>query len=137
MRFGSLTSPPRFPIQRTLGIQAELNVDACVGVMCDMKASNDWFYACRWVPARMMAQRAMEGSQETSMRYQAHRNLMPSTGVSLEMRERNMALTSHQYREMYTRSSSSHFITLTLVLCRLAQSKSYDELNAIMATHKI
>ena len=30
----------RFPLKRTLGVQAEMNVDACVGVMCDMKAFN-------------------------------------------------------------------------------------------------
>ena len=27
-------------MKRTIGIQAEMNVDACVGVMCDMKAHN-------------------------------------------------------------------------------------------------
>ena len=47
---------------------------------------------------------------------------MPTTGVHSDMQERNMRLTPKQYREMYT---------------RLIQSKSFDELNAIMESHKL
>merc|ERR1712112_128405 len=36
----------RFPIKRTIGMN------------CEMNAYNDWFFACRWVPARYMVHRA-------------------------------------------------------------------------------
>jgi len=119
----------RFPLKRTIGIQAEMNVDACVGVMCDMKAHNDWFHACRWVPSRHLAPRVRNlhlgekepWGNEIAMRYQAHRNLMPTTGVNAEMQERNMRLTPQKYREMYKR----------LIKCR-----SFDEINEIMESHK-
>lgn len=120
----------RFPLKRALGVQAEMNVDACVGVMCDMKAFNDWFFACRWVPSRHLAPRVRNlqlgdkepWGNEVAMRYQAHRNLLPTTGVNADMQERNMRLTPKKYREMYT---------------RLIQSKSFDELNEIMESHKM
>ena len=32
--------PCRFPLKKTLGLTCELNVDACVGIMCDMKGYN-------------------------------------------------------------------------------------------------
>lgn len=119
----------RFPLKKTIGVQAEMNVDACVGVMCDMKAYNDWFYACRWVPSRHLAPRvrslhlgeSQPWGNEIAMRYQAHRNLMPTTGVHQDMQERNLRLTPKKYREMYT---------------RIIQSSSFEELNAIMETHK-
>ena len=47
---------------------------------------------------------------------------MPTTGVNADMQERNMRLTPKKYREMYT---------------RLIQSKSFDELNEIMESHKM
>merc|ERR1712083_1228601 len=85
----------RFPLKKTIGVQAEMNVDACVGVMCDMKAYNDWFYACRWVPSRHLAPRvrslhlgeSQPWGNEIAMRYQAHRNLMPTTGVHQDIGE--------------------------------------------------
>ena len=51
-----------------------------------------------------------------------HRNLLPTTGVHADMVERNMRLTPKKYREMYL---------------RLMKSKSWDELNAIMESHKM
>ena len=47
---------------------------------------------------------------------------MPTTGAHADMQERNTRLTPNKYREMYT---------------RLIQSKSFDELNAIMESHKM
>ena len=46
---------------------------------------------------------------------------MPTTGVHQDMQERNLRLTPKKYREMYT---------------RIIQSSSFEELNAIMETHK-
>ena len=48
--------------------------------------------------------------------------MLPTTGVHADMVERNMRLTPKKYREMYS---------------RLVQSKSFDELNAIMESHKM
>jgi len=118
----------RFPLKKTLGVQAEMNVDACVGVMCDMKAHNDWFFASRWVPSRHLAPRAklaVDSSEpwgnRTAMRYQAHRNLLPTTGVSAELAERNQRLTPRRYRELYQ---------------RLVMSTSWEQMNQVMKTHK-
>ena len=113
-------------------------IDVCFPVQ-------DWFYACRWVPSRHLAPRvrslhlgeSQPWGNEIAMRYQAHRwvldfetwkhiifvyrNLMPTTGVHQDMQERNLRLTPKKYREMYT---------------RIIQSSSFEELNAIMETHK-
>ena len=48
--------------------------------------------------------------------------MLPTSGVNADMQERNTRLTPKKYREMYT---------------RLVQSKSFDELNAIMESHKM
>jgi len=111
----------RFPLKKTLGLTCELNVDACVGIMCDMKGYNDWGFACRWVPARHLAAGAQNGSIEKQMRYHAHRNLSPTSGISADMVERNRRLNPRQYRDMFK---------------RISKTASFEEINKIMTTHK-
>merc|ERR1712080_165859 len=111
----------RFPLKRTIGMNCEMNVDACVGAMCDMKAYNDWFFACRWVPARHMVHRATSDDKYRNS-YQAHRNLMPNTGRSADLAERNLRLTPARYRDMYKR----------IARCQ----GNFDEINAILEEHK-
>ena len=88
----------RFPMRRTIGLAAELNVEACIAIMNDMKYSNDWFYSMRWVPTRFFYQRASEpgASQQHKLAYRARQALAPGSG-----KEWVQSLSPSQYRHLY------------------------------------
>ena len=108
----------RFPMKKTLGLTADLNVESCVAIMADMKYSNDWFYSLRWVPSRYFYRRVESGggSHQHKLAYRAHRALTPinpegSTG------DRLAGLSPRQYRELYQ---------------QLIESNSWEESKRIM-----
>jgi len=95
----------RFPMKRIINLKAELNVDTCVAIMCDMKATQDWFYSLRWVPSRLFANRLKDieaPSLEHQLAYRAHRALSPTVG-DIPTMTRMRSLTPRKYREMYQR----------------------------------
>jgi len=98
----------RFPMKRILEIKADLNVETCVAILCDMKAHQDWFYAFRWVPARYFGNRVKnlttnpEYQLEHELIYRAHRALSPTTGTVEEKVLKKM-VQPKQYRDMYVR----------------------------------
>lgn len=95
----------RFPMRRVLGLHHDLNIDTCVAIMNDLKASNDWFYALRWLPSRILFTRMTNNPNppvEHQLMFRAHRQLSP-TSPSPEDRIRNTRLTPAQYRYYYKR----------------------------------
>jgi len=114
----------RLPLKRTLGFTAELNVDTVVAIMADMKAYQDWFYAFRWVPARMFANRLKTDSRhlEHKLTYRAHKALSPTTSVGETEVVRNRRLNKWQYKDMYS---------------RIMRAKSYEEMQQLLETLKV
>jgi len=121
----------RFPMKKVIGVSADLNVETCVAIMNDLKASQDWFYALRWVPARFFANRLRTGHsynnkaynlEEQKLQYRAHKALSPTSNISSEVMERNRRLTAKQYRTMYT---------------KVMQCKTLEEMNILLETLKI
>jgi len=112
-----------FPMRKTIGLKADLNVETCVGIMTDLKASQDWFYAMRWVPPRFFANRLKINPHihEFALSYRAHRSLSPTSHSAEEM-ERNRRLTAPQYKRMYK---------------RLIEVDSREEMNELLDTLKI
>ena len=107
----------RFPMKKTIGLTADLNVETCVAIMADMKYSNDWFYSLRWVPSRHYYRRVEGGggSQSHKLAYRAHRLLTPNNPDGTEGTLSH--LTPRQYRELYQ---------------QLIESNSRQETNRIM-----
>lgn len=94
----------RFPLRRIIGLTSELNVDTCVNMLNDLKEYQDWFYACRWVPARHFGNRLKTGGAnlvEHTLIYRAHRHLHPLVWKGEEAEVRNKALTPTKYRHYY------------------------------------
>ena len=88
----------RLPLGKYIGLNPELNIDHVVAVMADFRWSKDWFYACRWIPARIFRAQAMinPGHRNEAI-YAAHHRLMPSG----ESEESNLALNPVEYRRRY------------------------------------
>merc|ERR1712202_116725 len=109
--------------KKVIGVSADLNVETCVAIMNDLKASQDWFYALRWVPARFFANRLRTGHshnlEEQKLQYRAHKALSPTSNISADVMERNRRLTAKQYRTMYT---------------KVMQCKSLEEMNMLLET---
>jgi len=114
----------RFPMRKTIGIQADLNVETCVAIMNDLKASQDWFYALRWVPARFLANRVKVNPDvlQNKLAYRAHKALSPTVSIGSDNCERNLLLTAKQYRSMYT---------------KIMAAKSMAEMNELLETLKV
>jgi len=120
----------RFPMKKVLGISGDLNVETCVAIMNDLKASQDWFYALRWVPARFLANRLKNSAntkyafnlEEHKLQYRAHKALSPTSSISADVCERNRRLTAKQYRTMYTK----------VMQCRTA-----EEMKELLETLKV
>ena len=107
----------RFPMKKTIGLTADLNVETCVAIMADMKYSNDWFYSLRWVPSRHYYRRVEGGggSHSHKLAYRAHRLLTPNNPDGTEGTLSH--LNPRQYRELYK---------------QLIESNSREETNRIM-----
>jgi len=93
----------RFPMRQVIGLHHELNIDTCVAIMNDLKDSNDWFYAMRWLPSRCLYTRIVNNpnpSIEHQLMFRAHRQLSP-TAPNAEDKNRNARLTPAQYRYYY------------------------------------
>ena len=108
----------RFPMRKTIGLTAELNVEVCIAIMNDMKYSNDWFYSLRWVPTRFFQTRASGpgASQQHKLAYRAHQALSPN---GKDRNEVLQALSPRQYRELYR---------------RVMQARSHEETAQILKT---
>lgn len=109
----------RFPMKRIMNLKAELNIDTCVAVMCDMKASQDWFYSLRWVPSRYFANRIKDienPNPEHQLAYRCHRALSPTIGDK-DRSARMRIINAKKYREMYQ---------------RIAKANSREEMDQIM-----
>lgn len=93
----------RFPLRQHIGVVSELNVDACLAIMCDLRETQDWFYAFRWVAPRFLARRIKSGSPhlEHSLVYRAHKYLSPFRGKPVDQGIYNRNLNPAQYREYY------------------------------------
>lgn len=110
----------RFPMRQVLGLQHDLNIDTCVAIMNDLKESNDWFYALRWLPSRVLFTRIRDHpnpSIEHQLMFRAHRQLSPTTPDNDEKIRNNM-LGPAQYRSYYR---------------RIMECKSKEEMNDIKA----
>ena len=92
----------RFPMKKTIGLAADLNVETCVAIMADMKYSNDWFYSLRWVASRHYYRRVESGggSQQHKLAYRAHRFLSPNCPDAASG-EKLASLSPRRYRELY------------------------------------
>jgi len=93
----------RFPMRRVLGLHQDLNIDTCVAIMNDLKESNDWFYALRWLPSRCLFNRIENNPNppvEHQLMFRAHRQLSPTAPDPAE-KVRNTRLTPAQYRYYY------------------------------------
>jgi len=95
----------RFPLRQVLGMQFDLNIDTCVTILNDIKATNDWFYAMRWIPPRLMKSRIYRRRNSVKIDhqliYRAHSWLYPNTTKGEEIAIRNLNLTPKQYRHYY------------------------------------
>jgi len=93
----------RFPMRRTIGLVADLNVETCIAILNDLKYSNDWFYALRWVPSRYFYTRATApgASQEHKLAYRAVQVLSPSNMRNSAYSEKLLSLSPGHYRELY------------------------------------
>jgi len=102
----------RLPMKRVKGIKADLNIDTCLAIMADMKASDDWFYSFRWVPGRYLFNRSSEAEgplvgenglfNEHQRPYIAHRALSP-TCKDMNTGVKNKMMSPRTYRDMYRR----------------------------------
>ena len=104
---------------KTIGLRNDLNIETCVGIMTDMKHSQDWFYSFRWVPARFFGNRIRTGSQELEhkLTYRAHKALSPCCVLDEGACARNRHLSPRQYRDYYH---------------RIMKAESYEELQQII-----
>ena len=108
----------RFPMKKTIGLAADLNVETCVAIMADMKYSNDWFYSLRWVPSRHYYHRVEGGggSHQHKLAYRAHRFLTPNSPDAVNG-EKLANLSPRRYRELYQ---------------QIIESNSWEETNRIL-----
>ena len=110
-------------MSKILGLKCDLNVETCVGIMTDLKLTNDWFYSLRWVPPRFFAGRLRAGSQhlEHKLVYRAHKALSPCSAVDDDILWRNRNLTPRQYRDYYK---------------KVMKAETYDELKKLIDSMK-
>jgi len=117
----------RLPMKRVMGIKADLNIDTCLAIMCDMKASNDWFYSFRWVPPRLLLNRVKTAPKldraniQNQLVHLAHTVLCPNN-KNPDQIVRNRMLNPRSYRELYQ---------------RVMNTTSQEEINAIVEEMKI
>eukprot|EP00088_Acartia_fossae_P025086 TRINITY_DN25947_c0_g1_i1.p1 TRINITY_DN25947_c0_g1~~TRINITY_DN25947_c0_g1_i1.p1 ORF type:complete len:292 (-),score=26.29 TRINITY_DN25947_c0_g1_i1:8-790(-) len=113
----------RFPTKQVLGYSVELNIETCVAIMKDLKASNDMFYSLRWVPPRYLSWSNENNIfPEKVLRWRAHKYLSPTSNRGENFQERNERLNSKQYRHYYQ---------------RIMECKTREEVEAITEEFKI
>jgi len=98
----------RLPMKQYIGLTAELNIETCVNILADVKDSQDWFFAMRWVPSRHFANRVRSGNNlEHQLIYRAHRHLSPTVWKGVDEMVRNQRLGPAKYRSYYSRIMKS------------------------------
>ena len=94
----------RLPLVKYVGLSPELNIDHTLAVMADYRWSRDWFFSCRWIPARIFRAQAMVNpSQRNEAIYAAHHKLMPSGEF-----EAHLSLNAAEYRRQYQEILNDH-----------------------------